>query len=225
MKISIIHATTGRPEQAAKTAFKWLSRADNKVEYIVSLNGTDKDDYSTMTEVFKQFNTGCIMRSPASTTAISAFNEGFRNATGDILIAISDDTSCPEFWDTLLRSALQGKTDFCAKTDDGLQPTLITMPLMDRIYYERYGYVYHPDYKHMFADQELTTVAKMTGKFIQLPLKFEHLHYSTGKSPKDEINVLNDLSWKQGEKLFNERLKTNFEIAEPVMPYSEIQWR
>ena len=121
--------------------------------------------------------------------------------------------------------AVKGKEDFLLKTDDGLQKTLVTLPIMDRKYYERFGYVYHPDYSHMFADQELTAVAIMTGKYVKLPLLFEHLHYSTGKTPKDVINSKNDSTWQQGERLFNERLKSNFGIENPVIPYSEIVWR
>ena len=40
-----------------------------------------------------------------------------------------------------------------------------------------------------------------------------------------EINVKNDLTWAQGQNLFNERLKTNFGITEPVMAYTDIKWR
>lgn len=225
MKISLIHATTGRPEQAAKTAFKWLSRADNRIEYIVSLNGNDKDDYSVMADVFKKFNTGWILRNSESTTAISAFNAGFKNATGDILIAISDDTGCPEFWTTLLLRELQNKSDFCVKTDDGLQPTLITMPLMDRIYYERYGYCYNPAYLHMHCDEELTCVALMTGKYIKLDLKFLHDHYTTGRTAKDQVNEKNNATWVHGQKTLDAHAKSNFGIENPVMRREDIVWR
>lgn len=55
---------------------------------------------------------------------------------------------------------------------------------------------------------------------------FEHLHPSTGKTKKDALNERNDQTWRQGEQLFNERLKTNFGLkdSEIVKPYSEIKW-
>lgn len=219
--ISIIHPSRGRPEQAYKTFRKWFYSAGyrygNGFEYILSLDYDDESNYADdFWKIVYNYNT----------TAIEAINFAATRANGDYLLIVSDDTDCFENWDVELLKAIKGhKSDFCAKCNDGLQPTLITMPFMDRAYYERYGYVYHPDYKHMFADQELTAVAMMTGKYIKLDLSFPHLHYSTGKTPKDEINVKNDLTWRQGEMLFNDRLKTNFGIENPIMNYSDIQWK
>lgn len=225
MKISVIHATLGRPDQAAATCFKWLSRADAHIEYIVSLNAEDNCSYSAIAAELSNYNGGFMAYSKDSTTAISAFNHGFKQATGDILIAISDDTDCPEFWDTLLLKELKGRTDFCAKVDDGLQPTLITMPIMDRVYYERYGYCYHPEFAHMHCDEELTCVALMTGKYIKIPLTFLHNHYSTGRNIKDAVNIKNDLTWSQGQKTLDRHAKNNFGIENPVMRREDIVWR
>jgi hypothetical protein len=96
---------------------------------------------------------------------------------------------------------------------------------MDRAYYTRFGYVYYPGYRHMFCDQEMTAVGHLLGKVIDLDMTFEHMHYSVGKSNYDEINRKNDATWSQGEALFNERLKTNFGIDNPVVPYSSIVWK
>lgn len=212
---------------------KWLFNADMPydIEYIFSTDTDDTDKWTSRIDILPNFllNSSRIKHIEVlknnNKSAIEAINFAAKRCSGDLIIVCSDDFECPEHWNTLLLNELEGKSDFCAKTDDGLQPTLITMPIMDRVYYERYGYVYFEGYRHLFADQELTAVAMMTGKYIKLDLSFPHLHYSTGKSPKDEISVKNDLTWKQGEKLFNERLKTNFGIMEPVMQYSEIQWR
>lgn len=219
MKISVIHASRQRPKQAFETLRKWLNRSHNiGLEYIMSLDSTDP----TLNEYRWLDGQVCINDNK---TAIEAINIGAKAATGNILISVSDDTDCPDNWLVLLKAYLNGKSDFCAKVDDGLQPTLVTMPIMDRIYYERYGYVYHPGYSHMFCDQELTAVAIMTGKYLKLPLSFPHLHYSAGKSEFDAVYAKNNATWAQGESLFNERLKTNFGIADPVVPYSSIKWR
>lgn len=225
MKISIIHPTLNRIKIAQNTFRKWTERAAdwNNFEYILSLDYADENDYRWFAPN-KAVDLNIIYN--YNTSAVEAINNAAKKANGDIFIIVSDDTDCPEHWDLEIIKALKGhKADFCAKTDDGLQPTLITMPIMDRIYYERYGYVYFPEYRHMWVDTELTAVAIMTGKYIKLDLKFEHLHYSTGKTMKDGLNARNDSTWKQGERLFNERLKTNFGISNPVIPYSEIKWK
>lgn len=220
MKISVIHPSRSRYEMCTTTINKWLSKADGNIEYLLSL---DTDDFS--------YNLRSLATLPIrilkgiNGNAVEAINKAAHVCTGDILIVVSDDTDCPDHWDTLLLTALEGKTDFCAKTNDGLQPTLITMPVMDRVYYDRYGYLYNPAFRHMFVDQELTAVAIMTGKYIKLDLTFPHNHYSTGKTLKDGLNARNDGTWHSGEALFNERLKTNFGISNPVIPYSEIKWK
>jgi hypothetical protein len=212
--ISIIHPTRNRFKQAQETTNKWLSRADGNIEYILSV---DLDDLN--------YKNSSIAFISDNKSAIEAINNAAKKASGNIFIIISDDTDCPEHWDTLLLQALEGKSDFCAKTDDGLQPTLITMPIMDRIYYERYGYVYHPDFLHMHCDEELTCVALMTGKYIKLPITFLHNHYTTGKTEIDDINRKNNATWAQGQKTLNEHAKNNFGIENPVMRREDIIWK
>lgn len=223
MRISVIHPSRNRPKEAFATACKWRDNADLEFEYILCLDNDDKaiDDYLKLFDAFSNKAIGCTFDNKS---AIEAINHGAKISCEDILITISDDFDCPQHWDTILLEAIGNKTDFCAKTNDGLQNTLITMPIMDRIYYERYGYIYNPEYRHMFVDQELTAVAIMTGKYLKFDILFKHLHYTTGQTKRDAINVKNDLTWNQGQTLFNERLKTNFGIENPIIPYSEIKW-
>jgi hypothetical protein len=226
MRISIIHPSRGRPEQAIKTFRKWYYLAEDRyhgLEYILSVDYDDpcQQEYYNLLSQNKEAVTLLILQNES---AIDAINNAAKRCTGDIIIIVSDDFDCIGDWDNLLRKELEGKSDFVLKTKDGIQKTLVTLPIMDRVYYERYGYVYHPDYKHLFCDQELTAVAEMTGKLIYSDLVFLHNHYTTGKTQMDAINEKNDLTWNQGQALFNERLKSNFEIINPVKQYDQIQW-
>lgn len=218
MKISIIHPTRNRPQQAFNTMQRWVGNADNDIEYVLSIDSDDTSDYS-------MFN--CYVLIGDNKSAIEAINKAASNhITGDVLVVVSDDfNNPPPHWDSKLLRDIDGKKDFIVKTQDGLQPILITLPIMDKTYWQRFGYVYHPDYIHLFSDQEMTAVGHMLGKVITSSLVIPHNHYSTGKTPKDGINIKNDRTWHQGETLFNERLKTNFGIENPVIPYSEIKWR
>ena len=214
MKITIIHPSRARAAIANKVRTEWLNKADGIIEYIFSL---DNDDVQGTL-----YEGNCIYNNNRS--AIDAINKAAEIATGDLFVVVSDDFDCPEHWDSLLIWGLQGKSDYCVKTQDGLQPTLMTLPIMDRVYYERFGYIYHPDYKHMFCDQEMTAVAHMLGKSVTLPLVFPHNHYTTGKFQRDAVTLRNNATWQQGERVFNERLKTNFGIENPVCKYSDIVW-
>jgi len=205
---------------AGMTRNQWMLHADNpgNIEYILSLDLDDPDR-----KKYRNQDGKILLNS--NTSAIAAINYAAYYATGDLLIVVSDDFDCPPHWDTLLLDHLKGKEDFIVKTPDGIQKTLITLPIMDRTYYKRFGYVYYPGYKHMFCDQEMTAVGHMLGRVINIPLLFEHKHYSVGKMKKDAINKKNDATWDQGKRLFHERLKTNFGVTDPVINYDQIKWR
>lgn len=224
MKFSLIHPTRNRPKMAYDTFCEWVEKADdlNNFEYILSV---DLDDVSLIDYGKWQAPDNFFVLANTNKTAIEAINFAAFHAKNEVFIVLSDDFSCPEHWDTLLLKELEGKSDFCAKTDDGLQPTLITMPVMDQIYYQQYSYIYHNDYLHLHADEELTCVALMTGKYIKIPLLFPHNHYSTGRTEKDEINVKNDSTWGQGQRTLDHHALNNFGIENPVIQRKDIVWR
>jgi hypothetical protein len=218
--ISVIHPSRGRPELAFDTMVsKWLLKNDSgkNIQYIVSVDEDDPELYKYkywFTEVCEGI--GFVVNPNKS--AIDAINNAAKIATGDLLVVISDDMDCPERWDTLLLEAIGDKQDFCAKTSDGHQDWLITLPILDRTFYNRFGYVYHPDFKHMHCDLDLTCRAWMLDRYIELPLTFKHNHYSlTGQQP-DEINRRNNATWGHGRMTFNERLARNFDLAGGLKP-------
>lgn len=224
MKISIIHPSRGRADIAFKAFATWVTKADNfeAIQYILSI---DEDNCRPYYETFFHYDSEIEICLRPNKTAIEAINNAAKIATGDLIIAISDDFDCPEHWDTLLLEALAGKEDFLVKTQDGLQKTLITLPLMDRKYYERFGYIYHPDYSHMHCDEEMTIVGHMLGRVITLDLMFEHKHYSTGKFKKDAISERNDATWAHGQRTLDRHALNNFGIANPLVRREDIQWK
>lgn len=223
--ISIIHATR-RSQEAFTTAKCWLDSVYNinNVEYILSTDTSDSGIYSYFTEALGIDTFKHVVSDNRS--AVDAFNNGAKQAIGNIFICISDDMRCFMGWDKALLKSVHGLHDFYLKVDDGLQPTLVTMPVFDRAYYNRLGYVWNQDYQHMFVDQEATAIAAMLGRYVKSNLLFKHAHYSTGETGFDDVNVRNNSTWAQGESLFNQRLAFNFEIpySEIVKPYSEIVW-
>lgn len=200
--ISILAPSRGRPDKSCKTIDTWILYADTEVEVILSLDNSDplRNAYRTAysTKIVKDNN-----------SAIDAINNAAKVATGDILIVVSDDTDCFPGWDTALLKAVEGKTDFILKTQDGIQPWIITMPVLDRAYYNRFGYVYHPDFAHMFCDTYMTCVADINGRKLTSDLMFKHNHYSAsgGKEAPDAINKKNDATWSQGEETFIRLMK------------------
>lgn len=227
MKISVIHPSRNRPEQAYTTIKKWTQNADGQIEYILCL---DKDDFEKYVpfyqEFYKRYDYNFWVPEPLlHKNAIEAINYGATQVSGDLLIVISDDFDCPEHWDTLLLKEIEGKSDFLLKTDDGLQRTLVTLPILDRTYYNRFNYIYHPDYQHMHADEEMTIVAIMLGHYIKSELKFIHNHYSTGRTLKDSINDRANATWTHGQRTLDRRAMNDFGIENPLCKREQIIWR
>jgi len=218
MKITVIHPSLSRSKQAAATVRNWLLKAQypENIEYILSLDDTDDiHAYRVAFEEVKNMHgfTGWVISDNKS--AMDAINNAAVTASGDLFIVASDDFDCPNHWDATLLSFLEGKKDFIVKTDDGCQPWIITLPIMDRAYYDRFGYIYYPGYKHMFCDTEMTHVADLLGRKLRLPIKFPHNHYTQKQGqPFDGVNQKNDSTWSQGEALYLQRIKDNFGLTD-----------
>jgi glycosyltransferase involved in cell wall biosynthesis len=217
MKISIIHPSRNRPKMAFDTIKEWIGRAKNpeNIQYVLSLDDTEsmQDQYrSYLSGIEKEIHT-CYNN---NRSAIDAINNAVQHCTGDLFIVVSDDFECPQHWDEQLVQLLDDKEDYVVKTQDGTQPWIITLPIMDRTYYNRFGYIYYPEYRHMFCDTEMSHVGALLGRTITSNIVFPHRHYTTGAMKRDAVNVRNDSTWVQGEELYLERLKTNFGIENPL---------
>lgn len=214
MKISIIHPSRSRPELAKKVYDEWMGNAANpeNIGYTLSIDNEDPTckEYKALFDPVK-----CLIVQFSNKSAIEAINRGAKFTRNDLLIVVSDDFSCPKNWDVDLLSQVQDKKDFCVKTQDGIQPWMMTLPIMDREYYNRFGYIYHPAYLHMYADLELACVADLLGKKIDVPILFPHKHYSqAGGIKKDVVSQKNDSTYEQGEKVFLERISRNFDLKD-----------
>jgi hypothetical protein len=201
--ISIIHPSRSRPEKSKKTIRKWMSYADETPEVIASLD----DDDPFLKEYVDAYQLNGVVS--ANRSCFDAINNAARLVNRDIFVVVSDDTDCFSGWDTALLKELEGKSDYLLKTDDGIQDYIVTMTVMDRKYYERDGFIYHPDFRHQFADTYLTCLADIRGRLLHSQLKFPHLHYSHsgGRETADALHHRNDLTWKEGQDTFIKLMK------------------
>lgn len=212
MSISLIHPSRSRPDQALSACINWMSKAQNiaQVEYILSV---DTDDPQLLAYQKMEIPGTLIVNDNRSVT--DAVNIGAEHSTGDVLIVMSDDFDCTQNWDELIKQTTKDKTDWILKTYDGIQEWIITLPIMDRVYYNRFGYIYNPMYMHMFCDTEMTVVGDLLERTITAnDIIFKHKHYSTGQTPKDSLNTRNDTTWKQGQQVYVSRVKTNFGLSD-----------
>lgn len=196
--ISLIHPSRSRIKKSKETTYDWRRAASSvQFELIVSVDHDDPqlEDYKTW------YEGNVIVNNNKS--AVDAINNAAKVATGDVFIVVSDDTEpCPAWVEYIYHEA-NGRKDWILKTQDGIQPYIITMPIMDRAYYNRTGYIYYPTFDHMFCDTYLTCVADITGRKITSNLLFPHRNDSI----KDDLRKRTDATWKQGEELFIKLMK------------------
>jgi hypothetical protein len=213
--ISLIHPSRGRAQRAFDAAKNWITKAGQDVEYILSLDLDDPIRY------LNPFGKTIINN---NRSAVDAINNAAKISTGQILVVMSDDFDCPMDWAVKIIEEANGRKDWIMKTQDGTQGWIITLPVMDRTYYNRFGYIYYPEYRHMFCDTELTAVADLTSRKISSPLVFKHNHYSVTGTDRDDVSVRADKTWEQGERLFIERYKVNFGLTSPTGRITDSQY-
>lgn len=207
---TIIHPSRSRAIKSYNSVCNWMRHYSGRIENLELIVSLDEDDPQLTMYLERYLSSDVIVNKNKS--CVEAINKAAQKATGQILIVASDDTDMTPSWNKDIMEVIEGKIDWILKTQDGIQPWIITMPIMDRAYYNRFGYIYHPDYLHMFCDTELTCVADITGRKITSNLLFPHKHYSVTKEQPDAINKKADATWAQGEKLFLERYKRNFDL-------------
>jgi len=228
-EISIVYPSRGRPEKCASTLDKWLARAESYPEVILSI---DKDDVKRKDYAILSSQLGAYCIESKNKNIVEAANVGFGWTKGNILILISDDfDNPPKGWDTQIIEAAKGREGWIMKTDDLSdngriqQPWIITLPICDRKFYEEAGYIYYPEYHHMWCDTDQTHRAALMDAIIDARhIKIPHNHYMSGLNPKDEIGQKADGTWDIGAEVYCRRVRENFGLKEVVtLPkYSDI---
>jgi len=215
MLISLIHPSLGRPVQARKCYDHWMKTAsgDHEYEWIVSLSKKD----ATLEEYYQTFtNSDAVLVVTRSTNMVEATNEIAKLCAGEIIILVSDDMWSCELWDSkILHKYEMINGPGILQVSDGITTLKLTIPIMNREAYAKLGYVYHPDYISMFADDDLRKTALQHGMYYNgTDIMIEHRHYSVNKAKMDKTYASENskLAWKIGEQVFFERAKKKFPI-------------
>lgn len=180
------------------------------LEVIVSLDNDDPT-LGLYQEAYKHFPHPYTFLVADNQYAVGAINRAARIAQGDIFIVVSDDQEPTERWGERILQYTAGKTDWVLKSQDGIQPKIITLPILDRVYYQRDGYIYNPSYKHLFADTEFTEVAYKRKRVLQKNIRFIHRHYSVAVGGQPDVTYArNNSTYHEGKQLYNYRKSINF---------------
>jgi hypothetical protein len=177
------------------------------------LVSVDEDDASMfgMEEQYKN-NSKVVFCKGGNRNKIYAINRDLEKITDwDILVNMSDDMLFTVYgFDAHIRDAFDN-LDQCLHFPDGNTKHLITMSILGRKYFDRFGYIYHPDYVSLFCDNEQMEVSQILGcyKYIDKDI-FAHLHPAFGKAASDEQYNHTESFWNVDQATFSRRKELNF---------------
>jgi hypothetical protein len=221
MKILFKLATRSRPEKARASINNIISNCNsNQYQILVSV---DKDD-ETM-QGFDHEHESVFMVEGTSKNKIDAINRDIELIDDwDILINTSDDMLfLHRGFDIIIRQDFKRHLDQVLHYSDGNQHSnIMTMSIMGRAYYERFGYVYHPDYKSLWCDCEATEVAWLMNKYEymgDLKILFRHMHPAWGLAEYDEQYKKTESQelWDNDYQVFKERKARNYDIPDHLI--------
>jgi len=152
-----------------------------------------------------------------SFSKIHAINRDVNLVKGewDILLNISDDQlPIVQGYDDIIRGAMPESLDVSLWFLDGHQHDIITQEILGRKYYDNQGYIYYPEYKSFFCDNESTEVARKNGKLVKINnCIIKHFHPVWGANEhisEDDLYRRNDSHWQHDQSLFHFRKTNNF---------------
>jgi hypothetical protein len=219
MKLLIKFPTRERPEKFFKVLdLYYLHLRDFNFEFIVSC---DIDD-STMNNflVIEKLKTYPNLKYffEKNTSKVQAINNNLKGAIFDILLLASDDMiPVVPGYDKIIKKKMVtnfSDTDGVLWFNDGFQgPNLNTLCILGKKYYERFNYIYHPEYKSLYCDTEFTLVSKTLNRvkyFNDIIIK--HEQYSIVNEQPDPLYIKNDKLEPIDKEIFQTRLKNNFFI-------------
>jgi hypothetical protein len=219
MKILIKFPTRGRKDKFFNVLDQYYQFANN-IDLIHFQITIDEDDLTmNNNEVLDRFlkYKNLSYNIGISNNKIHAVNRDVVVDDCDIILLASDDM-IPKVkgYDDVIRTKmneLYPNTDGVLWFNDGNRKDLNTLCILGREYYKRFNYIYHPDYKSLWADNEFMTVANKLNKqtFID-QIIIHHEHPDWGYGGRDVIHKLNMENDRYDMNVFLRRQSKNFDL-------------
>jgi hypothetical protein len=217
MKILIKFQRRNRKDKFFEVLQKYYDFAADlsKIEFLITL---DYDDNSMNNqEVIDKLKSYENLRFVfgKSNNKIHAVNRDIELGDWDIILLASDDMiPIEKGYDEQIRFNMTinyPNTDGILWFNDGNRKDLNTLCILGKKYYERFGYIYHPDYKSLWADNEFMTVGNLLKKQIFIDkVIIHHQHPDWGYGGRDIIHSLNSNHDREDRMVFQRRQKMNF---------------
>ena len=232
MRILFKITSRSRPEKFLTTLKSIVDNLSEKCDplLLISIDDDDKEK-DRYIELFQKLDEEkelpeAIIRVGPSDNKIFAINRDIahtRDMQWDILVNVSDDQifTKKDFDKDIVQSfaSVTGEAytqydwdRFIHFPDWYVNDKLPTMAIMGRPYYNRFGYVYHPDYISLWCDNEQMDVAKSMGKYFYVDNHiFRHEHPANVRGlPQDELLKYNQSFYHYDGETYRKRKAAGF---------------
>ena len=244
MRILLKCPTRSRPQKVIQTLASYVKLANHPEQLGVAIS-CDEDDTSmnrnlVQEELLRILNPVAWKRIffSANKSKIQACNANMDEIEWewDIVVLVSDDM-IPQVqgYDDVIRNHMLSRfpdTNGILWFNDGTQgDKLNTLCVFGRTMYNSFGYIYHPDYKSLFCDNELTNLCKgeLASQCLYVPYCIiRHEHPGTGYTQNmDALYGHNQQFWSQDMYTYIRR-KTyayDWSVLIPTIPGREEKLR
>lgn len=217
MTICYNFASRSRPEKFFKAIDNIIENVTHPDYFILVV--ADEDDETMNTQAIRDrlhsYGDKVFPTWGTSKSKIDAINREINQPYiphWDIVCNHSDDMWIVEkgFDQHVINAYSEGFTGLLHCPDQMAREKLCTYSIMDRAYFARFGYIYHPDFISVYADNHAQLVAQQLGCYKFLNIKgIEHRHFVWGYGEKDELlsQTENPVNYAKDQMTFN-RLKS-----------------
>lgn len=218
MKILVKFPTKGRKNKFFNVLKQYQNLCEdiNNTNFFITLDEDDLEMNNTDSiDILSTFkNTKFVFGT--SKSKIDAVNRDMEmSGEWDILLLASDDM-IPKIkgYDKIIREKMLENfpdTDGVLWFADGNRKDLNTLCILGKKYYERFNYIYNPEYLSTWCDNEFTDVANILGKQIFIDeVIIKHEHPDWGYGGKDIIHQLNYNNESYDKSIYLRNKSNNF---------------
>jgi hypothetical protein len=218
MRLLIKLPSRSRPDKLLTITSRYVEYAEDmsKIQFLITLDADDSSVTEELKEKLTKIHPNISLNIGYSSGKISAINRSMPDpSTFDIVLLASDDMNPVERgYDQIIREKMQRHypdTDGVLFFNDGHQKqNLNTILICGSKYYRRFGYLYFPEYKSFFCDNEFMVVSQLLNKqtyFDRVIIKHEHPNINSSVE-LDELYIRNQVYYENDEKIYMSRMKT-----------------
>jgi hypothetical protein len=219
MKILIKFPTRGRTFKFFNVLKNYYTMCDDldNIKFLITLDTDDKlMNQPGVIDMFKEYKNLTYIYGE-SKSKIDAINRDIDiDDDWDIILLASDDM-VPKVkgYDTIIRNKmneLYPDTDGVLWFNDGNQgDRLNTLCILGKKYYKRFNYIYNPEYKSVWSDNEFMDVANLLGKQTYFnDVIIRHEHPDVGFGQRDTIHFDNIKNESIDKDVYLKRKSINF---------------